>query len=466
MVLRILAGCCLFLAMLAVTRAYRRAVNSNSNQWRRVAYSPWIRSAASIPSLVLHSSLSSAATASVESMPVVENGDEGIPTLSSTSDNPLSFQRALPINIYVSKEIRAHLNMRNADRKAKQYLPKDLTDVSVQTLRDIIEKRFLELQAQPYILRYQLEGIMKTPRQFSGKDDVRSAIEVAATKLPSLQLFVEASPGHFPPPGPEQAYLVDMPDPAESKEFTILSFYTFNSISEPDAMALQLEELWQPFKARGRVYVAKEGVNAQMAVPSDVLPQFRAACESLPLFKGLYLNTDHIMTREDFESSEPFRALHIRVRDQIVADGFSEPLDWGKSGREMSPQEWHEQLDNPQSIVLDCRNSYETDVGIFQNAVPLNTTFFRESWDALEEQLKSTPKDAPIMTYCTGDDTGLDVILIRPISILPTSTSTSTSTSISISISVSFKCHMRTTSKSSVCTWSLCDVPPVSCDVA
>ena len=52
--------------------------------------------------------------------------------------------------------------------------------------------------------------------------------------------------------------------------------------------------------------------------------------------------------------------------------------------------------------MLDCRNSYESDVGLFQGAVPLNTTFFRESWDALDETLKHTPKDAPLLTYCTG----------------------------------------------------------------
>jgi UPF0176 protein len=68
----------------------------------------------------------------------------------------------------------------------------------------------------------------------------------------------------------------------------------------------------------------------------------------------------------------------------------------------MNAQEWHEQLDNPNAIILDCRNSYESDVGIFQNAIPLQTTFFRESWDALEEKLANVPKDTPIMTYCTG----------------------------------------------------------------
>ena len=81
----------------------------------------------------------------------------------------------------------------------------------------------------------------------------------------------------------------------------------------------------------------------------------------------------------------------------------------------MHPLEWHRQLssttDHPgddsssgsaRPVVLDCRNSYESEVGLFEGAVPLNTTFFRESWPVLEEVLKNTPKDAPILTYCTG----------------------------------------------------------------
>jgi predicted sulfurtransferase len=82
--------------------------------------------------------------------------------------------------------------------------------------------------------------------------------------------------------------------------------------------------------------VATEGVNAQMTVPTNVLANFRAACESLPLFQGLYLNLDHQMSKVEFEQSKPFKNLHIRVREQIVADGFSEPLNWEKSGREVS----------------------------------------------------------------------------------------------------------------------------------
>ena len=81
----------------------------------------------------------------------------------------------------------------------------------------------------------------------------------------------------------------------------------------------------------------------------------------------------------------------------------------------MPALEWHEKLKNemerrqnggdtssPSIRLLDCRNIYETDVGRFEGSEPLETHTFRDSWDALKERLADTPKDAPIMTYCTG----------------------------------------------------------------
>ena len=92
----------------------------------------------------------------------------------------------------------------------------------------------------------------------------------------------------------------------------------------------------------------------------------------------------------------------------------------------MPPLEWHEKLKearaarqlqsvsgdtSPASVstsptvaplIFDCRNSYETSVGIFEGAEPLATENFRDSWRSFEEKLKGKPKDTPIMTYCTG----------------------------------------------------------------
>lgn len=112
----------------------------------------------------------------------------------------------------------------------------------------------------------------------------------------------------------------------------------------------------------------------------------------------------------------PFRNLYVRVRQQIVADGLDHELDWDSAGYDMPPLEWHQKLKEAKEaressdeekkrsapLIFDCRNNYETEVGIFEGAEPLDTENFRESWDVLKEKLKDKPKDTPIMTYCTG----------------------------------------------------------------
>ena len=205
----------------------------------------------------------------------------------------------------------------------------------------------------------------------------------------------------------------------------MLSFYAFppGGITDPEEFATRLRKLWKPFSVLGRVYVAREGINAQMSVPTNVLDRFRLCCETLPELEFMEngINIDpRALTKEEFATAgvpvnqkpaPPFSNLHIRVRQQVVADGLDKPLEWQSAGYDMPPLEWHEQLKKAQAlreegkqgpVILDCRNTYETDVGRFEGAEPLDTESFRESWEVLQERLKDTPKDAPIMMYCTG----------------------------------------------------------------
>lgn len=252
--------------------------------------------------------------------------------------------------------------------------------------------------------------------------------ESTSMKRPTLVIHVTKDP-NAPPPPPPPPYLVDMPDPLMSPTMTMLSFYAFppnGGISDPETTADQLKRLWRPFRALGRVYVANEGVNAQMSVPTNVLSNFLQCCTvnpeeggELSHVLGTYMengiNIDPIpVNMDEFRANPAFNNLHIRVRSQIVADGFAKPLDWQSAGYDMPPLEWHQKLKEarearekglenaPLPIVLDCRNDYETQVGKFELAEPLDTENFRDSWDVLKERLKDVPKDAPVMTYCTG----------------------------------------------------------------
>jgi UPF0176 acylphosphatase like domain len=90
-------------------------------------------------------------------------------------------------------------------------------------------------------------------------------------KRPSVVVHLTKDP-FAPPPPPPPAYLESMPDPATSDTMTMLSFYSFppSGIEHPEDFAMSLKKLWKPFAALGRVYVATEGLNAQMSVPTNM----------------------------------------------------------------------------------------------------------------------------------------------------------------------------------------------------
>jgi len=314
-------------------------------------------------------------------------------TLPESHTQPLS-EAPTPIHIYVDGDIRRYLGMRNHERKMRvmvKRLPGRVTAEAEEQLRDIVEERLPALMSQPYALRFQVHG----------PGDMASGV------VQSLQVFVEPKHG-YPPLAhtPDTAYLDGMPDPHASSHMTLLSFYLFQELQNPQEVIAEMRRLWKPFRAVGRVYVAAEGINAQMAVPSDVLSQFRQACDQISAFSkaspAVFINVDSEVTRAVFDEEPYFRRLVIKLRNQVVTDSLQTPLDWSQAGREVPPREWHEAIDRPKAIVLDCRNRYETDVGRFEGAIPINTQYFRESWESLETLLKDVPRDTELLTYCTG----------------------------------------------------------------
>lgn len=327
-----------------------------------------------------------------------EAGSEGVRTISGLQQELYGFFSALKRDSFL---LTASLPVITEDGKVESLPPKDGEAWNIETDDDVIAT-------------------------FQKADDFFRESAVALQR-PSIQINVLKNP-NAPPPPPPPSYLEGMADPEQSETMTMLSFYSFppQGIDDPEAFAFDIKKKWKPFGALGRVYVANEGVNAQMSVPTNVLDNFMACCKVVPELGEHMENGINIDPRplsiEEFQSAgtpvnqkpaPPFRNLHVRVRSQIVADGLDKSLDWQSAGYDMPPLEWHEKIkqareakekgdDVSSPIILDCRNDYETDVGIFEGAEPLGTDSFRESWDVLKERLKDAPKDAPIMTYCTG----------------------------------------------------------------
>lgn len=175
-----------------------------------------------------------------------------------------------------------------------------------------------------------------------------------------------------------------------------LSFYRYvvleNVAVFRDVLYAKLMELG----VLGRIYLAREGVNAQISVPEPNWETFLSMINSIPEFKNIDLK---IAIEDDGKS---FYKLIVRVRNKIVADGLNdESFDVTQVGKHLSAREFNEALKQPDTIVVDMRNHYESEVGHFKNAICPDADTFRQELPMVLDLLKDK-KDSKVLLYCTG----------------------------------------------------------------
>ena len=176
-----------------------------------------------------------------------------------------------------------------------------------------------------------------------------------------------------------------------------LSFYHYAHIGNPQLFRDHLFLTWDALEVLGRIYVAKEGINAQLSLPAPQFEAFKKHLDSIDFLQGIRLN---IAVEQDLKS---FLKLTIKVRDKIVADGLAdEAFDVTQKGKHVNAAEFNALLEDENTICVDMRNHYESEIGHFKGAVTPDVDTFRESLPIIEEDLASHKSDKKLLMYCTG----------------------------------------------------------------
>lgn len=186
---------------------------------------------------------------------------------------------------------------------------------------------------------------------------------------------------------------------------TTISFYRYFPIQNPQHFRDDLYKIFNALQVFGRIYVAHEGINAQISVPTHNMDTFKAAIDIMDGLKDLRLNIaveDPNGLNDELQQGKSFWVLKIKVRDKIVADGISDPsFSMERKGRYVNAAEMNQLLNDPDTLVVDMRNHYEFEVGHFQNAVEIPSDTFREQLPMAVDMLKGKEQKNIIM-YCTG----------------------------------------------------------------
>ena len=170
----------------------------------------------------------------------------------------------------------------------------------------------------------------------------------------------------------------------------VASFYRFQPLANIGALRQSLEDACAARGLTGTVLLAPEGINAALAGsrPSveSVLREFFPACEPMwtPAPPGTVV----------------FKRMRVRERGEIVTCGRglspATPI-----GRHVAAAEWNALVADPEVLVLDVRNEYESAIGAFRGAIPAATANFGE-FPAFADNALASNRDQPVAMYCTG----------------------------------------------------------------
>ena len=175
-----------------------------------------------------------------------------------------------------------------------------------------------------------------------------------------------------------------------------LSFYCYAKLGNPEFFRNHLYTELSDLDVMGRIYVAQEGVNAQISVPKENLEKFRDKLNTISFLEDIRLN---IAIDDDGKS---FYKLKIKVREKIVADGLNDDtFDVTNKGTHVDAKTFNALADDPNTIIVDMRNHYESEVGHFVNAFKPDADTFRDALVMAEDHLNEQ-KDKNLLMYCTG----------------------------------------------------------------
>ena len=191
----------------------------------------------------------------------------------------------------------------------------------------------------------------------------------------------------------ERAQLIE----EAGKDRLTLSFYQYAKIGNPQLFRDYLFLHWNPLDVLGRIYVAHEGINAQLSVPAINFESFKTNLDSILFLENVRLN---IAVEQDNKS---FLKLKVKVRSKIVADGLDDnSFDVTQKGEHVNANQFNDLLTSKETICVDMRNHYESEIGHFDGAMTPDVDTFRESLPIIEKELSEHKENKNVLMYCTG----------------------------------------------------------------
>ena len=173
------------------------------------------------------------------------------------------------------------------------------------------------------------------------------------------------------------------------------SFYIYHPIQNPQQFRDELFIAWDKLNVFGRIYIATEGVNAQLSVPEQYWKLFLESMNSFSILKNISI-------KKAIQDGNSFFKLTIKVREELVAYGVhQDTYNMDLVGNHLTAEEYNQALEKPDTIIVDMRNYYESEIGKFETAIVPDAEISKELLPEVKRILKGKEEEK-ILLYCTG----------------------------------------------------------------
>tara|TARA_B100000085_G_scaffold198126_1_gene181764 strand:- start:1531 stop:2466 length:936 start_codon:yes stop_codon:yes gene_type:complete len=179
-------------------------------------------------------------------------------------------------------------------------------------------------------------------------------------------------------------------------EILVAALYKFVEIDDLLSLQSNLYEICEKNNIMGTILIANEGINGTISGKNNEINQTISLLKSDKRFANIEI-------KYSSTNKQPFHRMKVRLKKEIVTIGLPEINPNKKVGTYVKPDDWNDLISDPNVVVIDTRNKYETKIGSFQNALDPETSSFREFPDWVKK-FKSSKENAnkKIAMFCTG----------------------------------------------------------------
>ena len=179
-----------------------------------------------------------------------------------------------------------------------------------------------------------------------------------------------------------------------SNRIVVAALYHFTALENFQSLHKPLLDTMLKLDVKGTLLLAHEGINGTVAGTQESIDQLLHWIRSDS-------RLENIDAKFSFDDSMPFYRTRVKLKKEIVTMGVEDIDPVNSAGTYVKPSDWNELISDPDVVLVDTRNDYESAIGTFKNAMIPNTTSFREFPEYTINKL-SGYKKRKVAMFCTG----------------------------------------------------------------